>query len=107
MPINKEQLLVEVEDLLRNAPTASDVVNRFENVVPWRGRCAAVIRAWDFRRSAEIEFCQQKLESLSINHQNHGLSRMLAMLHEARHALQMETLGPLTVAVGQGKVFDY
>ena len=36
-----------------------------------------------------------------------GLRGVQTMLHQAGHELRMRTVGPLTIAVGQGGVFDY
>lgn len=105
MPLTKEQLLAEVEDLLRNAPTRLDILGNTESGMSWLGRFSAVIRAWDYTRSTEVLVVQQELTmaSQSVN----GYRRMLTLLHEARHALRMETVGPLSVAVAHGEVFDY
>jgi hypothetical protein len=36
-----------------------------------------------------------------------GFLGLMSLLHEARNDLRMRTLGPTTIAVGQGLVFDY
>jgi hypothetical protein len=43
----------------------------------------------------------------TASHSVNGYRRMLTLLHEARHALRMETVGPLSLAVAHGEVFDY
>jgi len=105
--MTKEQLLAEVEDLLRNAPPLPTIAEHTESNIAWLGRFSAVIRAWDFRRSAEVMYCQMQLESLSAFKAGDGFRRALTLLHEARHALRMETVGPLSVPVAHGQVFDY
>ena len=107
MPITKEQLLAEVEDLLRNAPPVEGILENNESGVAWLGRFSAVIRSWDFTRAVDVVYCQQKLDSMSAVTIGDGYRRILTLLHEARHALRMETVGPLSVAVAHGKVFDY
>lgn len=109
MPLTKEQLLAEVEDLLRTAPTRLDIVGRgnSDSGLPWFGRFAAVIRAWDYKRSAEVLLVQQQLAMTTAHQSMNGYQRMLTLLHEARHALRMDTVGPLSVAVAHGEVFDY
>jgi hypothetical protein len=107
MPVKKEQLLAEVEDLLRNAPPMSEMLENKESGVSWLGRFSAVIRAWDFSRAAEVLLAQQQLESINAAANNSGYRRVLTLLNEARHALRMETVGPLSVPVAQGQIFDY
>ncbi len=48
-----------------------------------------------------------QLESINDATVGDGYRRILIVLHEARHALRMETVGPLSVAVAHGMVFDY
>jgi hypothetical protein len=104
MQLKREQLLAEVEDLLRNAPTLENAATD----VAWFGRFSAVIRAWDPYRSAEVMLCQMHFDGLkSLDKTKDGYRRTLTLLNEARHALRMETVGPLSVPVAHGQVFDY
>jgi hypothetical protein len=103
--LTDEQLLAEVEDVIRNAPSLDDVFERKESTVAWLGRFSAVIRTWDYERSPEVLLCLTQLES--IQGLANGHRRMLALLHEARHTLRLETIGPLSVPVAHGNVFEY
>jgi len=105
--MTKEQLLAEVEDLIRNAPPRSTIAQHLEINIAWLGRFSAVIRAWNFSRSTEVMYCQMQLESLIPGKVTDGFRRALTLLHEARHTLRMETVGPLSIAVSHGQVFDY
>lgn len=107
MPLTKDQLLAEVEDLLRNVPPLLGILENKESGVAWLGRFSAVIRAWDSRRAPEVLLGQQQLESINGAANINGYRRILALLNEARHALRMETVGPLSAAVAHGQVFDY
>src|SRR5260370_17693251 len=107
MPITKEQLLVEVEDLLRTAPPITEIMGNTQRGVAWLGRFSAVIRAWDGNRAAEVLLCQMQLESHLGVAVDNGIRRILTLLNEARSALQMATGGPLSVSVDHGRVFDY
>src|ERR1700733_1145014 len=107
MALTKEQLLAEVEDMLRNAPPMSEILENKESGVAWFGRFSAVIRAWDYVRTSEVLLAQQQLESISTAANSNGYRRILALLNEARHSLRMETIGPLSLAVAHGQVFDY
>jgi hypothetical protein len=107
MALTKEQLLGEAEDLLRTAPPMAEIIQNDENGVAWFGRFSAVIRAWNMARSAEVLLAQMQLESMAPEQNQNGYRRILALLNEARHALRMETVGPLSVPVAHGQVFDY
>jgi hypothetical protein len=107
MPVTKEQLLGEVEDLLRNAPPPSAFVNHADSNFAWLGRLSAVIRAWDYTRSVEVMANQMLTESMDVFKVMEGFRRSLTLLNEARFALRMETVGPLSVPVAHGQVFDY
>lgn len=107
MSLTKEQLLAETEDLLRTAPPVAEIIQNKESGVAWFGRFSAVIRAWDMPRSGEVLLAQMQLESTAPEHRHNGYRRILALLNEARHALRMETVGPLGVPVAHGQVFDY
>jgi len=107
MPITKEQLLAEVEDLLRSAPPLAAFQVGADSSVAWLGRFTAVIRAWDYSRAAEVMLCQMYFESLIPAKIGDGFRRVMSLLHEAHHNLRMETVGPLSVPVAHGQVFGY
>lgn len=105
MPLTKEQLLAEVEDLLRSVPALDQI--HTDSGLAWFGRFSAVIRSWNFTRSAEVMLAQQQLEGLTSVMNRNGYRRIVALLNEARHALRMDTVGPLSVPIAHGQVFDY
>lgn len=107
IPLTKEQLLAETEDLLRTAPPMAEIIQNKENGIAWFGRFSAVIRAWNMALSPEVLLAQMQLESITPEQNQNGYRRILALLNEARHALRMETVGPLSVPVAHGQVFDY
>lgn len=107
MSLTKEQLLAEAEDLLRNTPTISEILQSKESGVAWFGRLSAVIRAWDLSRSPELLLAQMQLEGIGPVANSNGYRRSLTLLNEARHALRMQTIGPLSLPVARGQVFDY
>ena len=105
VPLTKEQLLAEVEDLLRNVPSFHEMLG--DNGLAWFGRFSAVIRSGDFTRAAEVMLAQQELGAMTPSMNNNGYCRIVALLNEARHTLRMDTVGPLSVSVAHGQVFDY
>jgi len=107
MALTKEQLLAEAEDLLRNVPTRLEILGNNAEALSWFGRFSAMIRAWDYTRSPQLLLAQQQLGMTTGAHSVDGYRQILTLLHEARHALRMETVGPLSVPVSHGAVFDY
>ena len=105
--MTKEQLLFEVEDLLRSAPPLVAFQERAESNAAWLGRFAAVIRAWDYTRFPEVMLCEMHFDSITPVKIGDGFRRVMTLLHEARHNLRMETVGPLSVSVAHGQIFDY
>src|SRR5258708_3827032 len=78
-----------------------------DNGLAWFGRFSAVIRSWDFSRAAEVMLAQQELGAMIPSMNNNGYCRIVALVNEARHTLRMDTVGPLSVPVAHGEVFDY
>jgi hypothetical protein len=54
-----------------------------------------------------VLLAQQELGSTVLALSQSGYRRTLALLNEARHTLRMETVGPLSLPVAHGQVFDY
>jgi hypothetical protein len=111
MNINKvppEQLLAEVNDLLRTMPTESEFIAGNPEVYSWIGRAAAVAHAWDVVKA--ITKFDPVIPQLSSKHKQFvapGISKALIFLNQARHDLSMRSLTTLGVNVGTGLVFDY
>jgi hypothetical protein len=105
MIVTQEQLLAEIEDLLRNVPPIEDVVGGKEDGLAWFGRLSAVIRMWNPGRAPELALIHIQLESITGS--RNGYQRALVLLNDARHSLRLATVGPLSLAVGKGQVFDY
>jgi hypothetical protein len=104
MALSDAELLAEVEDILRTMPERFDLDK--PDIFSWLGRASAVIKRW---APFELTF------SLAINNIRSNMAhvaddakgKVQTTLHQARHDLRLRTVGPLTVAVGQGAVFDY
>ncbi len=103
-----EQLLAEVDDVLRSMPTANAFTSGNPEVYAWNGRASAVAHAWDFiSATTKFDPAIQKLNSKIQHLVVQGISEALTFLHQVRHDLCMRTQSPLSVNVGKGAVFDY
>jgi hypothetical protein len=105
--MNEEELLAELEDILRNTPSRQTISHETDENYSWFGRAAAALEAWDMVKGTmariEIDNIQNPMSRISED----GLRKTLTTLHQARHQLRMKTTGPLSVSVSTGKIFDY
>lgn len=105
--MKKEDLLIEVEDLLRNVPNSSTITHDLEENYSWFGRVQAVINAWNPAKSVSLPFHMIEITGNSATNPKVGLGKIRILLHEARHDLRMKTVGPVSIAIQKGMVFDY
>jgi hypothetical protein len=105
--VTKEQLLGEVEDLLRTLPTRESFDQRSEESAIWVGRAAAVLTRWDFTRTPTINGIVDDInKSLDMVRNVNGRTRLTSLLQQARADLRMK-VGALSVVIDKGQVFDY
>ncbi len=114
--MTKEQLLGEVEDVLRASPGDGIFESRRlnEQTIAWLGRAAAVFQGWANSSTPNnyalpIPFnaaCDIATSGAEPNRTKSAFYRLIAFLHQARADLQME-LGRTSVVVPQGQVFAY
>ncbi|WP_176047400.1 hypothetical protein [Burkholderia sp. BCC1644] len=102
-----EQLLAEIEDIIRTMPPRATIRHELPENFAWLGRASAAMRLWDPVRATRFDgFVETMHAHLAID-ANRGIRGVQTMLHQAGHELRMQTLGPVTIAMGQGAVFDY
>lgn len=104
--LTPEHQLAEVEDLLRTIPTWADIRNPEPENYAWCGRAVAVVDSWDAFKAIELNNLVKTLQSGRIATQN-SYSSLMTILHQMRYDLRMKTVGPLSVAIAPGRVFDY
>lgn len=102
-----EELLGEVEDLLRNMPERSTIRHELDENFSWLGRVSAVIEEWDKAKIARLNPALSIFRGMNAREAGSALREIITLLHQARHALRMKTVGPISVVVGTGSVFDY
>ena len=104
--MTEEELLGEVEDILRTRPSMNEL-GPTDEVIAWLGRASAFVEAWDPLKGIRIVFARTDVVSKLRLTQIAGMSTIPTLLHEARHTLRMKTIGPQNLAMGQGCVFDH
>ena len=105
--IAPEQLLAEVEDVIRSMPPRATIRHETPENLSWLGRASAVIHLWDPIRAVAFARHVSNAHATMAIEAAQGLRGIQTMLHQAGHELRIQTIGPLTVAEGQGGVFDY
>ena len=105
---NAEQLLAEVENLLRTMPALASIRSGAKENYSWLGRACAVIERWNAAKGIMFSAYATRLNGPTLGVDPEPFYRnMLTMMHQARADLQFQTVGPLTIAVAQGSYFDY
>ena len=112
--MTNEQMLAEVEDLLRSSPPFTVFLKpdgMTEKVLGWLGRTRAVLENWDSSTSPSLSLNIGALladgEERTIFPPGPAYRELKTLLHQARHDLRMKTVGPLSVQIPDGKPFDY
>ena len=105
--MNDEQLLMELEDLLRNTPSQQTITQQTPENFSWLGRAAAALEAWNMVKGVMAKTHIDNIQSSNLSAHSDGYRKTLIVIHQAIHELRMKTTGPLSVAVGTGGVFDY
>ncbi len=104
MSITPEQLLAEIDDLLRMAP--QNFSSGSPEINAWLGRAAALLDMWDSTKAIRAQMCIADINSGTMGRNVTGVRGLMTMLNQARAELGLVT-GQLTVAIEHGKVFDY
>jgi hypothetical protein len=105
--MTKEQLLQEIEDILRTMPPREKLGTEETESYSWLGRVAAVIGAWDPPQMISASRYIGYVQGANAREFDSGLNLLITLIHQARHDLRMKTTGPTAVAVGASSVFDY
>jgi hypothetical protein len=106
MAITQEQLLAEIEDLLRTLPPRQQIAHDSPEILSWLGRASAVLQAWDPIQGLVGPYLGQMRHYHSVQI-DQGYKALVTVLHQARYDLRMKTVGPLSVAIPHGGFFDY
>ncbi len=105
--MTKEQLLAEVEDLLRTMPPRPTIRHETEENLSWLGRVSAVIEHWSPPKAILLKQYLDQFHGIMAREAGEAFRKVLTLLHQARHDLRMQTFGPVNVAVSHGMVFEY
>lgn len=105
--MNQEELLGEVEDILRTMPDRATLRHPTDENFAWLGRVSAFVEAWDVPKQIPLNIAMNQFHGQMARDAQEGLRKILTLLHQARHDLRMKTIGPVNAALGHGDIFDY
>jgi hypothetical protein len=105
--VKLEDILAEVEDVLRTMPNGLTTRSHTPEDIAWIGRAVAAVAYWNSVLGASARSHADNLQDPhgAISHK--GYTGLLTLLNECRSDLRLSTLGPVNVAIGKGLVFDY
>lgn len=102
-----EQLLAEVEDLLRVVPNELQFVDQKDEAHSWLGRSAAVMDQWSTSKSLLFQGYVGMIIDPVLSTYRRGRAHILVMLNQCRSDLRMRSIGPTNSLIESGRVFDY
>ena len=105
--LSSELLLFEIEEILRTMPPSESLGNYSSDILAWLGRASAAINAWDKFKATSFDIGIGRLSSSNARDYGTATRGILVMLHQAHNDLRMKTVGPLSVSINKGAVFDY
>jgi hypothetical protein len=106
--LSKEQLLVEIEDIIRTMPPRETIRHETQGNLAWFGRASTAIERWNPSKASLVkEHLDLFFSNGHARETGYGFTKLLALLHQAQNDLRLETLGPANVAVPHKMVFEY
>lgn len=106
--IPPDQLAFEIEDIIRGMPSNRAFNSNPDECSLWLGRASAAINKWNFANAiADFRPLINILSEGGDYDFSATLRRVRVLLHQALSELRMATAGPLSVAVGTGRVYEY
>jgi hypothetical protein len=110
--ISQNVLLTELHDILKSMPTSSEFFSNPEMCIAWLGRASAAMANWDFSRSIpHFEPLVRQYSSLFANRSTVNFEpfrhSLLVALHQAENDLRLKTVGPVSVGLSTGRVYEY
>jgi len=103
-----EELLSELEDIIRMMPPREKLHHETPENLAWFGRAAAAIDNWNtvngVAARGEINMFMAPVGAAASNA---ALNNFLVYVYQAAGDLRLKTVGPVNVAIGVGEVFRY
>jgi hypothetical protein len=105
--VSLEQMLAEVEDLLRTMPPRETIRHELPENFAWLGRASALVSMWNGLEGIAFTGYLAELNNVMARPATEAFRKIIVTLHKVQHDLRMRTAGPLSAAVERGAHFDY
>ena len=105
--LTNEQLLAEVEDVIRSMPNKEKLHHTNQATFAWIGRALAILQNWNLPHGLEAASAVEAIQSGRAVDGHKGKMKLMVLLNHAQSDLRLKTIGPVNVAIGQGEVFRY
>lgn len=103
-----EQLLAELDDVIRSMPPRPTIRHESPENMAWFGRAAAVMHHWDpVRATMLFQSALDGVHARMAEDAARGIRKVIVMLHQARSELALKAGGPSSVAIPQGHRYAY
>jgi len=105
--LSDENLISEVELLIRTAPDRHQLRSPRTETWAWLGRAKAVLQAWNPIEAAGADVVISGIQNslAEVSHQAH--MTLMTLLSQAQNDLRMRIGGPISMAIGHGMTFSY
>lgn len=103
----EQQLLAEVEDILRTMPPRATIRHNTDENLTWLGRAANFVEHWKPEKAALFREHEDRFHQRMANESMLGQRGIMTLLNQAQHDLRLRTRGPLNTMIAQGNVHDY
>lgn len=105
--MTNEELLAELDEILRTMPEKKVFAPDSEDNLSWIGRASAILHQWDPITYAFSQAHISNLQSHAIQEFNYAYDNTLVLINRARHDLRMKIPGSTNVSMSETMVFEY
>lgn len=102
--MDPKDIVAEIEDVIRTAPDLYVSWGAPEHL-EWIGRAKAILSRQEVGMKMEAGVHASMCMDNSVT--NRAREKMFILLQSAKHSLRLELVGPMSLAVNKGMVFDY
>jgi len=105
--MTNEELLIEIEYLLRSFPDRQSIHIATPDNIEWLGRTAAILKEWNPGQWVIDDSMLNDVLGGGLQSSERAINSTLLRLNQAKHELRMKTAGPTDVAIESGNTFRY
>lgn len=104
--MDASDIVTEIEDLIRTMPDRLYTWGT-PAAIDWLGRARSVLSLRQVGLNIEATIAVEQALDRYTAVSDKGKDKVLLLLQQARHRFRLESVGPMSLAVSKGMVFDY